>query len=103
MNLLQSLHHYGALLWSWHIAFYHTLVVVLAHVFCKILKEILDVTWQVLGGIPIPDELLNFVWPDPGPMGSALIAVGVPEAMVILLAAFNIKLAMRLLPLIMAA
>ena len=88
---------------SWFFNFWLDIQVVFLNIYVAVLREWLDLVWSMLGTIPVPDALANFVWPDPGFIGSALILVGVPEAIAILSAAFVIKVSMRLLPLIMAA
>lgn len=69
------------------------------HAAMVIFREVLHTGWNVTAAMPIPSALAGFTeFPDPGPLGWALIALGVPTAFAILSAGFALKMARRLIP-----
>ena len=84
--------------------FAHTLIPSLIaaghYVVVSLFREYIGFVWGLISALPIPASLLYPTLPDPGPLGYALTALGIPSAFAIISSAFTIKLLLRLIPFI---
>lgn len=100
MNILQLILQALQFFVSFLVKFYEMLSNVLHGVSVKLFKEFLHLTWALTAAIPIPESLQGLSIPDPGPLGWAVVALGVPTALAIISAAFAVRMAKNLIPFI---
>lgn len=98
MNLLKLLLQAVQSIWALLSNIFQIVPSVAHGIAMKLFREFLFLSWGIMAAIPIPESLQGLTIPDPGPMGWAIIALGVPPALAIVSAAFTVKMALKLIP-----
>lgn len=85
---------------NWINCFFDTFFCIASDWINKVLEEIMLGVLGAIALIPLPAVLSDFQWPDAGPLGGAIIACGVPQALSIIVAAFTARFLKGLLPMV---
>ena len=100
MNLLGLIAQALQNLWGFVGTIWQSLGNVLHFAACMSFKEYLTLMWSITSALPLPDWIRNPSLPTVGPIGYALTALGIPQAMAIVSTAFTVKMTLRLIPFI---
>lgn len=95
MNVLNWLASRLGEITGWVLGFWDSFLNVGLDLLALAYGEVFDMALTVVGSVSMPDVLVNFQWPDAGPLGPLFRACGLPEALAILAACWGLKLLLK--------
>lgn len=94
MNILQGIYQFAGEIVSWLGAYWSSFTEAFVDVYCFLFRQGIELSYSIFSAIPVPSELSTFTWPTiSSGWGIALVHLGMPQAVAILIAAFGVKLA----------
>jgi len=85
---------------TWLSCFFSQFFCIAADWINTVIEEVMLGVLGAIALIPLPDALANFTWPDAGPLGAALLACDIPQALSIIVGAFTVRFLKGLIPMI---